>query len=244
MYDIVLWEYSTSVFNLAKEMQEGMDIDSSREEAEREVIGILMKALSLCDIESNNSRQVLYMFRAALIHQRISSLHHQCIRSSSLEEHRRKTTLQLCRLHYEKSVKLFETLEEFKDFLKVQLERIGLQEFLAEESTGIQSKMKNYQLALNYFTESTNIMKSLFVKDSVLDGEEILSLLELFEKRLQVVLKNLIKLSVSGKKTNDTENFKKMYGATLRKVQKLQLKKMSQHLFKVLGTINKQIESK
>lgn len=237
LYDIVLWEYSTAVFNLAKEMQQGMSADSTREEAEREVLEMLMKALQLCDIESNNSRQVLYMFRAALIHQRISSLHHQCIRVS-VEEHKRKTILQLCRLHYEKSVKLLETLAEFKDFLKVQLERIALQEFLAEESTTNQMKIKNYQIALNFFIESQKMLKKLSLKKSVIDAEEISSLLELFEKRLQFVLKSLTKLSTTTKKSNEAENYKKMFAATLRNAQKLKFDELLQHLLKVLDAID------
>lgn len=242
LYEIVLWEYSTAVFNLAKEMQEGMSTESSRDEAEREVLEMLMKALQLCDIDSNNSRQVLYMFRAALIHQRISSLHHQSIRMSC-EEHKRKTTLQLCRLHYDKSIKLLETLKEFKDFFKVQLERIALQEFLAEESQSTQTKIKNYQIALSYCIESLKILKMLSVKKSHNESEEILTLLELFEKRLQFILKSLTKLSTS-KKPNDAENYKKMFAITLRNSQKLKLEELSEHLFKVLDTINNQIESK
>jgi tetratricopeptide (TPR) repeat protein len=238
LYEIVLWEYSTAVFNLAKEMQEGISADNSRDEAEREVLDMLMKALQLCDIESNNSRQVLYMFRAALIHQRISSLHHQSIRMSC-EEHKRKTTLQLCRLHYEKSIKLLEVLKEFKDFLKVQLERIALQEFLAEESSSNQMKIKNYQIALSYFHESLKMLKMLSVKKALNEGEEILSLLELFEKRLQFVLKSLTKLSSNSKKSNEAENYKKMFAVTLRNSQKLKLEELSQHLLKVLDTINK-----
>lgn len=238
LYEIVLWEYSTSVFNLAKEMQEGMSADNSREEAERDVLEMLMKALKLCDTESANSRQVLYMFRAALIHQRISSLHHQTIRMS-VEDHKRKTTLQLCRLHYEKSIKLLESLKEFKDYLNVQLERIAMQEFLAQESISNQTKSKNYQLALSYCIESLPMLRALSLKKSVIDAEEILKLLELFEKRLQFILKSLTKLANNNKKSNEAENFKKMFAITLRKTQQLSIEELTQHLLKVLDSINK-----
>jgi hypothetical protein len=100
-------------------------------------------------------------------------------------------------------------------------------------------KIKNYQIALSYFHESLKMLKMLSVKKALNEGEEILSLLELFEKRLQFVLKSLTKLSSNSKKSNEAENYKKMFAVTLRNSQKLKLEELSQHLLKVLDTINK-----
>lgn len=243
LYDIVLWEYSTAVFNLAREMQDGISVEHSKEDAEREVLDMLMKALQLCDLDTNNSRQVLYIFRAGLIHQKIASLHHQSLRMLS-DEYKRKSFLQLCRLHYEKSAKLLESLKEHKEFLKVQMERIALQEFLAEEASSNQMKIKSFQLAMSHFTDSRKIIKSLEEIKSLADADEVLQLLELFEKRLQFVLKSLTKLSSMGKKSNDAENYKKMFASTLRNAQKLKLEELARHLSKILVTIHDSIESK
>lgn len=43
-----------------------------------------------------------------------------------------KTSLQLCKFHYEKAANILDGLKETSDYLIVQLERISLQEFLAE----------------------------------------------------------------------------------------------------------------
>jgi len=43
-----------------------------------------------------------------------------------------KSTLQLCKYHYEKATQILEGLKEVGDLLTVQLERISLHEFLAE----------------------------------------------------------------------------------------------------------------
>lgn len=243
LYDIVLWEYSTAVFNLAREMQDGMAVELSKEEAEREVLEMLMKALQLCDLDTNNSRQVLYMFRAGLIHQKVASLHHQSLRMLS-DEYKRKSFLQLCRLHYEKSAKLLESLKEHKEFLKVQMERIALQEFLAEEASGNQMKIKCFHFAISYFTESRKIIKLLEDVKSLADSDEVLQLLELFEKRLQFALKSLTKLSTAGKKLTEAENYKKMFACTLRNAQQLKLKELARHLSKVLEAVHDLMESK
>lgn len=241
LWDMVTWELSTSTFNLAKQMQDyGNASDGNTEELEREVLAMLMKALKLCDLETNGSRQVLYCFRAGLIHHRLGSFYHQTLRSISDEGKKRTMMLQLCRLNYEKSSNLLESLKEFKDFFQVQLEKIALQEFLAEESTNNSQKIKNYQLALQNFHESSNMLKHLTKAKSVLEPELILNLMELFEKRLQHILKNLTKLALSGKKTEPkSETFKKMFACTLRGAQKLELKSLVNHLITVLENIQK-----
>lgn len=64
---------------------------------------------------------------------RIASFHHSQLRNNfgdSTTLH--KTTLQLCKYHYEKAANILDGLKEAADCLIVQLERISLQEFLAD----------------------------------------------------------------------------------------------------------------
>ncbi|CAG9805246.1 unnamed protein product [Chironomus riparius] len=238
LWDHVSWELSTATFNLAKEMQENSSYDGSAEDLEREVLDILTKALKYCDIETNSSRQVLYIFRAGLIHQRLASFYHQSLRMIT-DETKRKNLLQLCRLHYEKAANLLASLNEFKDYFKVQVERIALSEFLAEESVSNQTKIKNLQSALTHFIDTSKMLKDMSSIKLVIDSDEVLSLLELFEKRLQFVLKSLTKLTMAGKKVDQkAEIYKKMFGLTLRSNQKLDLMDLNNHLIKVLENIN------
>lgn len=237
LWDMVSWELSTATFNLVKQMQDNGTCDGNKEELEKEVLEMLMKALKLCDTETNSSRQVLYIFRAGLIHQRIASFYHQILRSGP-EENKKKTMLQLCRLNYEKAANFLSSLHEFKDYFKVQMEKVALQEFLTEESTYSPQKMKNLQMALQYFMESQKMLKSLSQVKSILEADEVLALLELFEKRLQFILKSLTKLSTSGKKHDvKAESYKKMFACTLRNNQKLQLKELVGHLNIVLDKL-------
>lgn len=238
LWDHVSWELSTATFNLAKEMQDNSVSSGDTDDLEREVLESLMKALKYCDLETNSSRQVLYIFRAGLIHQRLASFYHQSLRKI-LDENKKKNLLQLCRMNYEKAANLLSSLCEYKDYLKITLERIALCEFLSEESVSFPVKLKNLQTALGHFLESLAILKSLSKAKSVIESEEVVSLLELFEKRLQFVLKSLIKLSTTGRKVDHkTELFKKMFACTLRPNQKLELEALTVHLVKILESIS------
>lgn len=239
LWDMVTWELSTSTFNLAKQMQDGTTVEGDTDEIERDVLDMLMKALKVCDLDTNGPRQVLYCFRAGLIYHRLGSFYHQSLRSMS-NDAKKRTTLQMCRLNYEKSSNLLESLKEFKDYFQVQIERIALQEYLAEEASTAPQKIKNYHIGLNHFLESLQMLQELTKSQTVLDFEETLGLMELFEKRLQHVLKSLTKLAMSGKKVDPkAEIYKKMFGCTLRKNEKLELQELVNHLITVLDKIQK-----
>lgn len=239
LWDMVNWELSTSTFNLAKNMQDNSESNGSTDELEREVLEMLMKALKYCDLETNSARQVLYSFRAGLIHHRLGSFYHHSLRNI-VDDNKKRTTLQLCRLNYEKSANLLESLKEFKDYFQVQMERIALQEYLGDDSQAFQQKFKSYQFALQHFCESSNMLKLLSDAKSINEIEELETLMELFEKRLQHVLKTLTKLSMSGKKIDSkVEVYKKMFACTLRPGQKIELKQLVIHLVNVLCNIQK-----
>lgn len=233
LWDMVTWELSTAMFNIAKQMQDCGPVDENAEEIEQDVLEMLLKALKLCDLETDTSRQVLYCFRAGLIHHRLGSFYHHSLRSS-LEDSKKRTTLQICRLNYEKSANLLESLKEFKDFIQVQMERIALQEYLAEESANVQQKIKSYQIALLHFFESSKMLHCLAEAKNVMDLDELQTLIELFEKRLQHVLKILTKITMSSKKVDPkAEAYKKMFACTLRSTGKMELQELVKHLLKV-----------
>lgn len=239
VWDMVTWELSTATFTLAKQMQDNSTEDEKIDEIEREVLEMLMKSLKLCDLETNGPRHVLYCFRAGLIHHRIGSFYHQQLRRIS-DDTKKRTTLQICRLNYEKSINLLQQLKEFKEFFQVQLERIALQEFLAEETSNNQTKIKNYQITLNFFVESLEMLNQILRAKSIVDEDETFNLLELFEKRLQNVLKSLTKLTMAKKIDQKLQTiYKKMFSFTLRSSSKLEFLKLVSHLSDVLEKIQK-----
>lgn len=132
IWDTVSWELSTALFTRATILQDFPTGVQDESKAEREVVETLQKALQYCDMETPGPRQPIYQYRVACIHQRLASLYHNSYRKMPPDNPRRKNILQLCRLHYEKSCKLFKFLEQHLDLLKSMLERIALAEYLSK----------------------------------------------------------------------------------------------------------------
>ncbi|XP_017136606.1 erythroid differentiation-related factor 1 [Drosophila miranda] len=218
LWDLVNWELSTATFTLAKQLQDHSAADkNSLVEASKEVLELLQKALRLCDVEHSGARQVLYSFRAGLIHKRIASFHYSQLRSNGCCDLSQlpKSTLQLCKYHYEKSTQILESLKEMGDLLVVQLERISLHEFLAELSTHSAQKIKQMQAALEICLQCQTIFGHVIDANSQVD-DEFAAHLSLFESRLQNALKTLTKLLLTGKDPKQLSAlYKRMYMETL-----------------------------
>ncbi|KAH8301127.1 hypothetical protein KR018_002623, partial [Drosophila ironensis] len=220
LWDLVHWELSTATFTLAKQLQDyGATDKTSLVEASKEVLDLLQKSLKLCDVEHTGARQVLYSFRSGLIHKRIASFHYAQLRSYGNCEFSQlpKTTLQLCKSHYEKATQILETLKEVGDLLVVQLERISLHEFLAELSTHPSQKIKQMQAALEICLQCQVIFGYVIESNQVAYSDvEFAGHLTLFESRLQNALKTLTKLLLTGKDPKQLSKlYKRMYMETL-----------------------------
>uniref|UniRef100_A0A182NQJ1 Erythroid differentiation-related factor 1 n=1 Tax=Anopheles dirus TaxID=7168 RepID=A0A182NQJ1_9DIPT len=243
LWSLVTWELSTATFILAKQLQDHNVIDGqggasqSQEEVEQEVVEMLQRALKLCDQDNSGPKQVLYLFRAALIHHRIASYYHMSYRSTA-DEHRRKTSLQLTKLHYEKAANIFESLSEPQEFLRIQMERIALQEYQCEQSVTSVAKTRHLQSALVLCKQAHPLIEQLASmkshgpdeptigagdSSSTAGGyEELQKLFELFEKRLQVILLTLAKLSLlaTGHQRESTAtHYKALFAVALQKRQ-------------------------
>ncbi|XP_050068189.1 erythroid differentiation-related factor 1 [Anopheles maculipalpis] len=231
LWSLVTWELSTATFNLAKQLQDHNVIEGqSQEEIEQEVVDMLQRALKLCDQDNSGPKQVLYSFRAGLIHHRIASYHHMSYRYT-VDEHRRKTCLRLTKLHYEKAASIFESLSEPQEFLQIQMERIALQEYQCEQASATTAKTHHLLIALALCKQAYPLIEHIAcvkphaTEDSLTrDGgggyQELQKLLELFEKRLQVILLTLTKLSLQATgnpKEHTAAHYKALYAIALRK---------------------------
>uniref|UniRef100_A0A182QN91 Erythroid differentiation-related factor 1 n=1 Tax=Anopheles farauti TaxID=69004 RepID=A0A182QN91_9DIPT len=243
LWSLVTWELSTATFNLAKQLQDHNVIDGqggasqTQEEVEQEVVDMLQRALKLCDQDNSGPKQVLYLFRAALIHHRIASYYHMSYRSTA-DEHRRKTCLQLTKFHYEKAANIFESLSEPQEFLRIQMERIALQEYQCEQCAASVAKTRHLQTALALCKQAHPLIVQLAsmkshghdeptTNDTGADGsgssgyyDELHKLLELFEKRLQVILLTLAKLSLlatGSQRESTAAHYKALFAVALQK---------------------------
>ncbi|XP_076164566.1 erythroid differentiation-related factor 1 [Ptiloglossa arizonensis] len=238
IWDTVTWDLSTTLFTMATLLQDyPITGCKTEEELEREVVDILQKALKHCDTETPGPRQPVYQFRTATIQHRLASLYHRVYREHQpdADNVKRKTSLQLCKLYYEKAAKLLLVLEQSTEFLTVQMERVALAEHQARCATTFNGKLKAYQNGLELILQCRPIMDILCEKNSsqkqkgestnaidnkvgkditegkgideqkLIEDEE--TLVTLLEQRLQFILRSLTKLIVS-KNSSSSSNKK------------------------------------
>ncbi|XP_053594409.1 erythroid differentiation-related factor 1 [Microplitis demolitor] len=166
IWEDVTWELSSTLYAMATLTQDFTNSNyKTEEEVTREVVEILQKALKHCDTETPGSRQPIYQFRAANIEHRLGSLYHRIYREldHDNETTKRKTSLQLSRMHYERAAKLFMTLEQPVEFLTVQLERVALAEHQASTSP-FSKKLKAYQSGLEIILQCPPMLEVMIEK--------------------------------------------------------------------------------
>lgn len=94
-----------------------------------------MGSLRLCDTKTQGPRQNTYLYRSGFIYQYLGNIYGQAYKYRGGESVKKNKRLNLCRLYYEKSVKVFKSIEEASvEFLCVQINRIKLQNDLFEGS--------------------------------------------------------------------------------------------------------------
>ncbi|XP_058791779.1 erythroid differentiation-related factor 1 isoform X2 [Phymastichus coffea] len=162
IWDSVTWDLSTTLFTMATQLQDYPKAGNKTEdELEREVVEIFQKALKYCDTETSGPRQPVYQFRAATIQHRLASLYHKVYREldHEIDSVKRKNSLQLSKLYYEKAAKLLCTLEQTTEFLTVQMERVALAEFQAQTTNAFNQKLKSYQNCIELILQSRPIIE-------------------------------------------------------------------------------------
>lgn len=164
IWDNVMWDMSTTLYTMASLLQDYPTAGhKNEEELEREVVDTLQKALKHCDVDTPGSRQPVYQFRAATIQHRLASLYHHVYREyeSDADSNKKRTSLQLSKLYYDKAAKLLLSLEQTTEYLTVQLERVALVEYQAQNGTTFNSKLKAYQNGLVLILQCIPIMEIL-----------------------------------------------------------------------------------
>ena len=238
VWDSVTWELCCTFFTVGTLLQDQAPLSSySREETEKQVTEYFLKSLKYCDVEMSGPRQVVYQYRAAVIHQRLASLYHHAFRCFEAQDNsfRKKKLKQLSENHYTKAAPLFLQLERFGDYLRCVLEKCGLYEAVLEGQATAGSKHKVYNTILAAFIETTPALEkmvavSMNVKElsdgggekSAEDKEEEGFMIETLLQRIQATLLALYK-TLSGKfakKGKDTDSLtvkvKSLYGESLK----------------------------
>lgn len=101
---------------------------------EQEIIDLFLGSLRLCDTQTRGPRQNMYFVRSGLIYKFLGNIYSQAFKNRGSETNRKKKQLNLSRLYYEKSVKVFQCVESPFEYLGVQIERLELQSILFDGS--------------------------------------------------------------------------------------------------------------
>lgn len=101
---------------------------------DQEIIDILLGSLKLCDTEMRGPRQMNYILRTGLIYHKLGNIYRRQYRASDNSSNRKKKLLNLCRLYYEKSIKVFQSVKAPYEFIEVQIDRLIFQIALFEGS--------------------------------------------------------------------------------------------------------------
>lgn len=163
IWDNVMWDLSTTLYTMASLLQDYPTAGYKNEELEREVVDTLQKALKHCDVDTPGPRQPVYQFRAATIQHRLASFYHHVYREfeSDADNTKKRNSLQLSKLYYDKAAKLLLSLEQSTEYLTVQMERVALTEHQARNGTTFNSKLKAYQNGLALILQCIPIMELL-----------------------------------------------------------------------------------
>uniref|UniRef100_A0A1B6M4S0 Erythroid differentiation-related factor 1 n=1 Tax=Graphocephala atropunctata TaxID=36148 RepID=A0A1B6M4S0_9HEMI len=250
VWDTIMFELSSTYYTMATLYQDNPPpiVEKSQEEVERESIELLTRALHSQDLEDQDPvRRNTYCYRAAMLHYRLGSLYQHVYRTKPMEESKRKNVLRLVNFHYDKSALLMNASLYPYENLRLWLERFALQDFFCENSNTNHGKVKALQLGLDYLLGCKVALESIFKHNRQANESDMLQpqvqeekdLLELFESRLQFVLKSLAKFALSStnpKVSSLAATYKEMYSLALRKKPEVSL---SQQLHATLEAIER-----
>lgn len=99
-------------------------------EIEQEIIALLLSSLKLCDTQTSNPQQHMFIVRSGLIYRYLGNIYVQSFENGCSSNARKRKLLSLCYLYYEKSVKLLEDTDEHHEYLAVQIDRLEFQKKL------------------------------------------------------------------------------------------------------------------
>lgn len=100
------------------------------EEAAKEVIEVLQKAISVCDLDENHPKYPLYVYRAGMIYYRIASLYHNQVWTDPNNSPNKRNIIQLAKINYDKAAKMYFQSSDANKYLRTQMQKFALFEHM------------------------------------------------------------------------------------------------------------------
>ncbi len=213
VWDAINWEYSTSLYNFASQLQDGGISDDSltTEDLQRLVTEQMDRTLKSCAVDQEGPRQCQYQYRAATVHLRLGTMHQKLFLLAPPSDGVRRVHLRrLAEHNYEKAARLFSELEANEDLIRSQMYRLSLLEF-GPDNQGAKSRTKFFTMAFGLLLECKPALAGLAREEHTAGGQgetdkcERLKLVDLVLKRTQ---ENLLALYTFLKKSGDGGNGK------------------------------------
>uniref|UniRef100_UPI00358EDA32 erythroid differentiation-related factor 1 n=1 Tax=Myxine glutinosa TaxID=7769 RepID=UPI00358EDA32 len=150
IWDAVSWELSSTYFTCASLLQDYAPLSrKAQEQVENEVRSFMRKALQFCEIPSDSPKHPLCEYRAATIHHRLGSLHHNSIRNQVGNEVSRKHARELAEKHYGAAAQLFLKTLSPCELIRVHLERLALMELRYQGRSSVVAKRRGLEASLD-----------------------------------------------------------------------------------------------
>ncbi|KAJ1525881.1 hypothetical protein ONE63_009073 [Megalurothrips usitatus] len=242
VWDCVMWEQSTALYNMALQVMEKPSahlLSQGPAEVERVCIEYLNRALKHCDANTPGAQQPHYQHRAATLHYKLATLLFKqyrgiCMKDESRgsgerEDRHARAVLQSTRLHYSKCVELFFVLDCVYDYFVALFESIGLEENVASSTANPPARLRITNTALELFFSGLPMLKKIVAQDNVDNAdslmyeksneEKIFGLLKIYEQRIQANILLATKFCSQCKKeelSSLAPVFKNMYLASIR----------------------------
>lgn len=180
----------------------------------------------------------MYVVRSGLIYHNLGNVYSRAYQREIFSEARKKKLLQLCRLYYDKGVKVFEGCDAPSELLDIQSDRIDLQHILFETNQKSAHKKKCLQTALKITSECRDLLQKIEQTEDA-NSEDVIEILKNFENQLQLTLKKLIRICMNESSSGQhLDNYKKVYGMTLQATDHTQnYVNFAKHLRNVLNQI-------
>lgn len=93
---------------------------------------MLLGSLKICDTQTRGPRQIMYIIRSGLIYHCLGNIYNKSYKDPDISNTRKKKLLNLCRLYYEKGVKVFQGIDAGYEYMALQNDRLELQNLLFE----------------------------------------------------------------------------------------------------------------
>ncbi|ESO95111.1 hypothetical protein LOTGIDRAFT_232201 [Lottia gigantea] len=194
--DSILWDLSTTYYNMAMLLQDYAPLSTyEKDEIEKDVIDYMNKSLNFCTHDMSKTYQHMCQYRSAMINQRLASLYQNTLRSM-LSDQKKRYIKQLSESHYNKAITLFKQLKCPFELLRSILEKLALMEMCQTVQATSKGRIKSLCHVITGLLDCQGVLDDLIVQQSDSNSkhtDDLHDLLDIIKSKLQYHLLHIVK---------------------------------------------------